>query len=202
MIGNTNTKLSYFVHWHPALWTPAIRWLVGDTRRFVGKRVLDLGCGHGRMSCLFGLLGATVQGVDLDPKNVAVAREEVARWNLGDRVQIAACDGDPLHMPGSNYDFAFTKSVLVVVPDVDTFIAGLSQKLKPGAELMFAENLGGAFLKMLRFGILHRRDKAFERSFHGVDQAFLTAVSRQVDMVEYKQYYGLVAAIRARKRFE
>ena len=186
------------------LWTPAVRWLIGDTRRFVGKRVLDLGCGHGRMSCLFGLLGATVQGVDLEPTNVAKAREEANRWNLGDRVQFAKCDSEPLHLPGSGYDFVFTKSVLVVVPVVDTFMAGLSQKLKPGAELMLAENLSGSgFLKMLRFGVLHRRDRGFERSsFHGVDQSFLIALGRRFDVVEYKKYYGLVAAIRARKRFE
>src|SRR5437763_8245269 len=58
-------RLPYFVDWRPRLWVPTVRWLLGDPARFQGKTVLEFGCRSGRMSCLFGLLGAQVLGVEL-----------------------------------------------------------------------------------------------------------------------------------------
>jgi putative methylase len=45
----------------------------GDIR---GKRVCDLGCGAGILACGAALLGAAqVRGVDIDPRSVAIARD-------------------------------------------------------------------------------------------------------------------------------
>lgn len=196
-----DTNLSYFVEWRPALWAPAVRWLIEDPKRFAGKRVLDLGCRHGRMSCFFGLLGAEVTGVELECVSLEKAWEEADRWHVRDRVQFINYDGNPLNIPGPDYDFVFTKSVLVVVPELDKFLAALSNKLNSGGELIMAENLaGGPLLNLLRRAIIHRHWHGFEDQFHGVDANFLATVGRTFDIVALRAYYGLVASIRAHKK--
>ncbi len=193
--------LSYFVEWRPLLWTPAVKWLIGDPKRFIGKRVLDLGCRSGRMSCLFGLLGASVTGLELNQVSLHEAWEEAKRWNLIGQVHFEHYDGNPSHIPGDNYDFIFTKSVLVVIDDLGTFLPGLALKLSRDGELLAAENLtGGRFLKFVRRYFIHRRWRGFESRFHGVDLKFLTILNEVFKIVELKRYYGLVIAIRARKR--
>jgi SAM-dependent methyltransferase len=196
-----DAKLSYFVEWRPALWTPAVRWLIGAPERFRGKRVLDLGCRYGRMSCLFGLLGADVTGVELEDVSLERARQEAIHWNVAHRVQFVQYNGDPLNIPGFDYDFVFTKSVLVIVPQLSQFLVALADRLKPGGELMMAENFAGSReLAWLRRVLIHRLWSGFDDQFHGVDSDFLATVAQTFDIVAWKCYFGLVASISARKK--
>lgn len=57
------------------------------------KRVLDLGCGTGRLALGAALLGAKkVVGVDIDRKAVKLASENSAKMNLKEKVQWVAAD--------------------------------------------------------------------------------------------------------------
>jgi putative methylase len=57
------------------------------------KRVLDLGCGTGRLALGAALLGAKeVVGVDIDEKAVKIASENSERMNLKEKVQWVAAD--------------------------------------------------------------------------------------------------------------
>jgi len=71
------------------------------------------------------------------------ARAEAPRWGLSDRVSFATYDGNGANIPGADYDYVFTKSVLVVVPDVEGLLHQIRGTLKPGGELLSAENLAG-----------------------------------------------------------
>jgi putative methylase len=56
-----------------------------------GRRVCDLGCGAGILSCGAALLGAApVRGVDIDPRSIEVARENADR--LGVDVEFLTAD--------------------------------------------------------------------------------------------------------------
>lgn len=46
----------------------------GGTRLVRGKRVLDLGCGDGRLALGVAPLAATVDGLDADPEAIAAAK--------------------------------------------------------------------------------------------------------------------------------
>jgi SAM-dependent methyltransferase len=194
---NPLAQLPYFVDWRPRLWAPAVRWLLADPARFQGKKVLDVGSRTGRMACLFGLLGARVVGVDLPGVSLEGARQEAERWGVADNVRFLTYSGDPATLPEGDFDFVFTKSVLVMIPALETFLESLPGVMKPGGELLAAENLsGGPLLRWLR-RIVHHRRKFLQR-FHGVDAAFLAALGRTFEVVEEKRFYCLVTALRAR----
>jgi putative methylase len=59
----------------------------------VGKRVLDLGCGTGRLGLAAAFLGAEqVVGVDIDPEAIEVAKQNAAKAGLADKVQFINAD--------------------------------------------------------------------------------------------------------------
>jgi len=68
----------------------------------VGKTILDLGCGTGRLALGAAFLGAKqVIGVDIDKNAVKVAFENSVRTNLKGKVQWIAGDIDTIH---GNFD--------------------------------------------------------------------------------------------------
>jgi len=68
----------------------------------VGKTVLDLGCGTGRLALGAAFLGAKqVVGIDIDKDAVKVAFENSVRTNLKEKVQWIAGDIDVIH---GNFD--------------------------------------------------------------------------------------------------
>ena len=196
---NVLAQLAYFLEWRPRLWAPAVAWLLGDTARFRDRQVLDFGCRSGRMSCLFGLLGATVLGVDLAETSLEPARDEAARWGVSERVRFLNYGGDPGTLVDGEFDFVFTKSVLVVIPELGRCLAALAHKMRPGGEFLAAENLaGGAWLNLVRRRVIHSR--GFLHRFHGVDDAFLMTFQEQFEIIGQRRYFGIIAAIRGRRR--
>jgi SAM-dependent methyltransferase len=198
---NPLAQLPYFVHWRPRLWCPAVRWLLGDPQRFQGKKVLDVGSRTGRMATLFGLLGAEVVGVDLEGVSLDGARAEAARWGVEDRVRFVNYSGNPADLPEGDFDFAFTKSVLVMIPQLESFLTGLAQAMRPGGELLATENLAGSWLhNLVRRLFVHRKRTNFFERFRPVDDAFLATLGRTFELADSRRYYWLVTALRARCR--
>jgi len=74
-------------------------YIYGDV---VGKTVLDLGCGTGRLALGAAFLGAKqVVGIDIDRDAVKVAFENSVRTNLKEKVQWITGDIDAIH---GNFD--------------------------------------------------------------------------------------------------
>ena len=76
-----------------------------------GARILDAGCGPGRVGAYLAGAGHDVTGVDLDPMLIAAARADHpgARWLVGDLTD--------LDVPGDGFD------VIVCAGNVMTFLA-------------------------------------------------------------------------------
>jgi SAM-dependent methyltransferase len=189
--------LPYFVEWRPGIWSPAVRWVIGDEARLAGKRVLEIGCRYGRMSCFFGLSGASVVGVDIRPEFLVAAREEASRWNVQSRVEFHAYDGNPRNLPGTGYDFVFTKSVLVIVPCLEDYLAEIRRRLAPGGELLMVENARPSRATEFVRRIVHRHEHAENTVFRGVDSAFVDEVRKSFPNVRSRRFLGLVVAMRA-----
>ncbi len=76
-----------------------------------GARILDAGCGPGRVGAYLAAAGHDVTGVDLDPLLIAAARADHpgARWLVGDLTD--------LDLPGDGFD------IIVCAGNVMTFLA-------------------------------------------------------------------------------
>lgn len=145
--------LDYFMEWGAKAWQHLMshaieRFLGGDLQ---GQQVLEIGTRYGKMACLFTLLGAKVIGLDVNKKALSIAREEARKWNITDRVAFVHGKGDLSIFNDNSFDVIFSKSVLVVVPDLARFLKEVNAKLKPGGKIVFLENEKGPwFIHLLR----------------------------------------------------
>ncbi|MFN0166063.1 MAG: 50S ribosomal protein L11 methyltransferase [Bryobacteraceae bacterium] len=91
-----------------------------------GARVLDAGCGSGILSIAAFLLGASlVEGYDLDPMAVQIARNNLARVGVAGDVHLASA-GDA---PSGSFDLAFCN----ISPQADIELAPqIHRALAPG----------------------------------------------------------------------
>jgi len=99
-----------------------------------GMRVLDLGTGSGILAVAAARLGAgSVLALDTDPQAVAVARENVSRNGVADRVRVAKGSLDQA-------DGLFGLVLVNILAEVILRLAreGLGEQLAPGGMLMAA----------------------------------------------------------------
>ena len=132
------------------------------------KSVLDSGCGGGRYSAAWRLLGANpVVGVDISPINIndAARRAELAKLE-----EISFKKGDVLDLPfdEAEFDIVFSNGVLHHTTDWKKGIAELMRVLKPGGWgwLYLIEKPGGVFwdvIEILRV-VMKNEDKARSRA--------------------------------------
>lgn len=145
--------LDYFIEWGAKTWQHLLTHAI---ERFLGvslqdQQVLDIGTRYGKMACLFTLLGAKVIGLDVNKKALSIAQEEARKWNIADRVAFIHGKGDLSNLNDNSFDVIFSKSVLVVVPDLACFLKEVNAKLKPGGKVVFLENAKGPwFIHLLR----------------------------------------------------
>jgi len=73
---------------------------------FDGKRVLEIGCGDGRMTWLYAEQTTEVLGVDTDEELIRDAHAALPA-DLADRVEFRVADAQSLNVPRPRFDIAF-----------------------------------------------------------------------------------------------
>jgi ubiquinone/menaquinone biosynthesis C-methylase UbiE len=73
---------------------------------FEDKRVLEIGCGEGRMTWLYAEQAREVLGVDSDEDAIRDARAALPD-RLADRVEFRVADAQALDVPRQRFDIAF-----------------------------------------------------------------------------------------------
>lgn len=99
-----------------------------------GERILDLGCGDGRLTQAVAAGGARVTGVDLSPDLAAAARAR------GLDVQVA--DGAALPYPDASFDGVLSNAALHWMTAPEPVLGEVARVLKPGGR--FVGEMGGA----------------------------------------------------------
>lgn len=113
-----------------------------------GSRVLDAGCGPGRVGGELARRGHTVVGVDVDPVLIEAAREDHpgARWLVGDlaELDLAALAEEPAGEPTAEPTRAPTGAQGVEPFDVAVCAGNVMTFLAPGTEVEVLRRLGAA----------------------------------------------------------
>lgn len=189
-------SLDYFLEWRPYLWKPVVKWLISDSDRFRNKHILELGYRSGRMSCYFALLGATVTGLEIGSSKIETAYNEARKWNVQNSINFCEYDGNLSTLSKDKFDFVFTKSVLVTIPNLFSFLSQIDELLNESGELIAAENLKtNRTTSFIISKITHSRLR-LKPTFSGVDESFLSTIKRVFRKTEIKKHLGLVVGIR------
>jgi len=114
--------------------TVALFDVLGDV---AGQRVLDVACGHGRISRGLAHKGATVVGVDLSAAMLAKAGEMESNEPLGIRY-LQSDAADPELLPGELYDAAVCSMGLSDIDNLDGTLTNIRRLVRPGGVFAFA----------------------------------------------------------------
>ncbi|NCA70269.1 MAG: bifunctional 2-polyprenyl-6-hydroxyphenol methylase/3-demethylubiquinol 3-O-methyltransferase UbiG [Sphingobacteriia bacterium] len=101
-----------------------------------GLRILDIGCGGGILSEAIARLGATVTGIDIVEKNIAVARLH-AEWS-GLTIDYRLAPVETLVRAGEQFDVVLNMEVVEHVEQRDRFIVACGRLVRPGGSLFIA----------------------------------------------------------------
>jgi demethylmenaquinone methyltransferase/2-methoxy-6-polyprenyl-1,4-benzoquinol methylase len=131
-----------------------------------GSCVLEIGCGTGSMAILAARAGARVQGFDVSPGMLEVAREKVTAEGLDERIElfemgISGMDG----LPGERFDLVMSTLVFSELsPDEQAYaLAHAHRLLRPGGRLALADEV--------------RPRRALYRLLHGCVRLVLLAIT-------------------------
>lgn len=148
---------------------PAIRFLMINRPRICpfddllallpqGRRVLDIGCGHGAFLLLLARYRepSHLLGLDINPAAVRCARRLLARCPFAESYGVETYDG--LRLPSSvqTAEYVFLIDVLHHVPKVSqkAFLGGLFHEMQSGATLVM-KDIDAANRLLAKFNLMH-----------------------------------------------
>jgi SAM-dependent methyltransferase len=104
---------------------------LGD--HLVGRRVLDLGCGHGWLTALIAERGADVVGVDGSTELLALAREHHPELSFE---QADLVHGLPAVLEADGFDRVVAHMVVMDLPELDRLGESLGRCVRPDGTLV------------------------------------------------------------------
>ena len=111
-----------------------------------GKRVLDAGCGAGKLALLVALLGASdVQGIDTWHVSLQASRglvESVAGEGLP--ITITEMNAACLEFPDESFDIVICREAISHFDKPHDFLAEAARVMRPGGKLFISDHNNGA----------------------------------------------------------
>ncbi len=94
------------------------------------KKMLEIGCGSGALSCRFARAGADITAVDITEAAVSLARENAEFQGL--KIDIQQADAEHLEFLDDTFDYVFSWGVLHHTNNMEQAFREVSRVLKPG----------------------------------------------------------------------
>jgi SAM-dependent methyltransferase len=111
---------------------------LGDVR---DRRILEYGCGLGRLTVILAKSGARVTTFDLSAASVEAARKRAELNGLADRIEFHVASGESLPFADGEFELAIGKAILHHL-DPEVAARELHRVLAPGGRATFSEPLG------------------------------------------------------------
>eukprot|EP00761_Pharyngomonas_kirbyi_P011235 gb/GECH01011260.1/.p1 GENE.gb/GECH01011260.1/~~gb/GECH01011260.1/.p1 ORF type:complete len:483 (+),score=130.38 gb/GECH01011260.1/:1-1449(+) len=100
------------------------------------SRVLDVGCGVGGPTCYMAkITGARITGVNLDGRQLEIARKKAEEMGVSDHVDFIEMDAMKIDFPDNTFDVITFFESPCMFPDKDEFFQNCIRMLKPGGRL-------------------------------------------------------------------
>jgi ubiquinone/menaquinone biosynthesis C-methylase UbiE len=155
--------------------------------RFSGKRVLEIGVGHGTDLVQFGRAGTECHGIDITERHLLLAQRNFALRGLS--VVLTKCDATAISYPDSYFDAVYSFGVIHHIPDAAAVLSEVRRVLKPGGLCMVAAyHKWSAFHianMVLRQGLL--KGDLFRLGYGGL----LATIEQGADGIHVKPYVKL-----------
>lgn len=191
VLGNSYKLKSYFAH---TVTSVTMRRMHADFDQHLhdltGKRVLEIGCGHGDFALKLLRAGASVvAGIDISDVYVAdaAAKARAAGFSQGSH-DFRVMDAHALQYPDDSFDLAVGHGILHHL-DLDVCLAEIRRVLAPGGIALFIEPLAGnPLLRIFRM---------LTPTARTVDEKPLSAADLRRVAAGWSvasRYYGVVAA--------
>lgn len=123
-----------------------------------GRRVLDLGCGSGVLSCLLAKHGAEVTAVDITEQGTRLARRNAALRGLP--IRVVRTDAEAMGLADESFDFVLSWGVLHHSESTERALAEVRRVLRPGGRgmmMVYHRNSLVYYLKGLYWLLLRGR---------------------------------------------
>lgn len=159
-----------------------IDWVFEETRPFLGRSILEVGCGTGTYTALLGGLGARVVAMDLEDDFVRTARSAVAAFP---RVEVRQGDATAQQWE-QGFDTVVMLDVLEHLGDDRTMLRRLAETLEPGGRIV---------LKVPAFSWLHGTLDDAVGHFRRYERAGLSTLLLDSGFVRPKAWYFNAAAV-------
>ena len=114
-----------------------------------GKKLLDIGCGNGFVTCLYARAGADVTSVDITEKAVELTKTRLEFEGLSADVEQA--DAENLPFDDQLFDVVVSFGVLHHTPDTAKAVSEAYRVLKPGGRLLLKLYHRNSFAYQLLF---------------------------------------------------
>lgn len=107
--------------------------LMGLTEeQYLGKKILDCGCGTGEFTCWYASQGNEVTAIDLSQPSLDHARNYAERYELDDRISFQHMSVLDMKIPSESFDIVYSYGVLHHTPDPYLGFENMVKVCKPG----------------------------------------------------------------------
>ena len=163
--------------------------LLGDVK---GKRVLDIGSGHGNMALNLALQGGNVSSIDIAPKLIEGCKYRAGKNNL--EVDFRVMDACNIQYPENTFDIVVGFRTVHHLPDLNKFCGDALKCLKKGGYLLLVEpQKYNPFVEFGRYFIKNKEDSRTPTE-HPIVPKDLRLIKKMFGNMEKKEFEFLKPA--------